>query len=305
VGRWLSEDPIGFSAGDHNLYRYVANAATNATDPSGLREKDLHKGDDPHGTAGRIDILINRHLAEEGELNYSAASNRSSYLDNAGIPKFATNEIPGNLLAPLMQYPDITILPQTSGVYQRGVGAYCFEIAKWDDASDIATARSYQDAARNAFKQLDTKIPRRGRLDFDSLPPGLSYNKVYMIYDPRAVTKQERWLSIVIKRENIILYKYYETRRKSPQPPAGGWDSPINTAIAVSGVVGAGITAYWIYTMNSASKAASDASKAAIDAANALKNNAQDFKPRFGPIFIFPEHLLPLELQNGGKGGIA
>jgi RHS repeat-associated protein len=36
VGRWMSEDPIGFAAGDHNLYRYVSNASTNATDPSGL-----------------------------------------------------------------------------------------------------------------------------------------------------------------------------------------------------------------------------------------------------------------------------
>jgi RHS repeat-associated protein len=35
-GRWLSEDPIGFAAGDRNLYRYVSNASTNATDPSGL-----------------------------------------------------------------------------------------------------------------------------------------------------------------------------------------------------------------------------------------------------------------------------
>jgi RHS repeat-associated protein len=38
VGRWLSEDPIGFAAGDHNLYRYVSNFATGATDPSGLEE---------------------------------------------------------------------------------------------------------------------------------------------------------------------------------------------------------------------------------------------------------------------------
>jgi RHS repeat-associated protein len=37
VGRWLSEDPIGFAAGDHNLYRYVSNFATGATDPSGLQ----------------------------------------------------------------------------------------------------------------------------------------------------------------------------------------------------------------------------------------------------------------------------
>jgi RHS repeat-associated protein len=36
VGRWISEDPIGFAAGDSNLYRYVGNSPTNATDPSGL-----------------------------------------------------------------------------------------------------------------------------------------------------------------------------------------------------------------------------------------------------------------------------
>ncbi len=35
VGRFISEDPIGFSAGDTNLYRYVGNNATNYTDPSG------------------------------------------------------------------------------------------------------------------------------------------------------------------------------------------------------------------------------------------------------------------------------
>ncbi len=38
MGRWLSQDPIGFAAGDANLYRYVGNGATNATDPSGLFE---------------------------------------------------------------------------------------------------------------------------------------------------------------------------------------------------------------------------------------------------------------------------
>ena len=35
LGRFISEDPIGFSAGDTNLYRYVGNNATNYTDPSG------------------------------------------------------------------------------------------------------------------------------------------------------------------------------------------------------------------------------------------------------------------------------
>jgi len=37
IGRWLQEDPIGFDAGDINLYRYVGNSPTNATDPSGLQ----------------------------------------------------------------------------------------------------------------------------------------------------------------------------------------------------------------------------------------------------------------------------
>ena len=36
TGRWISQDPLGFDAGDSNLYRYVNNAPTNATDPSGF-----------------------------------------------------------------------------------------------------------------------------------------------------------------------------------------------------------------------------------------------------------------------------
>lgn len=38
VGRWLSEDPILFEAGDTNLARFVGNGPTNAIDPSGLQE---------------------------------------------------------------------------------------------------------------------------------------------------------------------------------------------------------------------------------------------------------------------------
>src|SRR5262245_53410370 len=35
TGRWISQDPLGFDAGDSNLYRYVANRPTGASDPSG------------------------------------------------------------------------------------------------------------------------------------------------------------------------------------------------------------------------------------------------------------------------------
>jgi len=39
VGRWLSEDPIGFAGGDSNLYRYVGHRVTSLTDAVG---EDVH-----------------------------------------------------------------------------------------------------------------------------------------------------------------------------------------------------------------------------------------------------------------------
>ena len=36
TGKWMSEDPIGFSAGDANVTRDVGNGVLNGTDPSGL-----------------------------------------------------------------------------------------------------------------------------------------------------------------------------------------------------------------------------------------------------------------------------
>ncbi|MEX2558485.1 MAG: RHS repeat-associated core domain-containing protein [Pirellulales bacterium] len=45
IGRFTGEDPIGFEGGDANLFRYVGNNPTNATDPLGLAELDLTPGD--------------------------------------------------------------------------------------------------------------------------------------------------------------------------------------------------------------------------------------------------------------------
>jgi RHS repeat-associated protein len=41
VGRFLSEDPIGFAGGDNNFYAYVRNNPVNLIDPSGLQSADL------------------------------------------------------------------------------------------------------------------------------------------------------------------------------------------------------------------------------------------------------------------------
>lgn len=44
VGRWISQDPLGFDAGDTNLVRYVGNSATLSIDPSGLEDPELPEG---------------------------------------------------------------------------------------------------------------------------------------------------------------------------------------------------------------------------------------------------------------------
>ena len=41
VGRWLSEDPLGFEAGDTNVYRYVGNTTTTSVDPDGIADRCL------------------------------------------------------------------------------------------------------------------------------------------------------------------------------------------------------------------------------------------------------------------------
>jgi len=44
LGRFMSQDPTGFAAGDANLYRYVGNNPANATDSTGLRRDWTNPG---------------------------------------------------------------------------------------------------------------------------------------------------------------------------------------------------------------------------------------------------------------------
>lgn len=45
LGVFLSEDPLGFGAGDANIYRYVGNNVINAVDPSGLNSRATVRSD--------------------------------------------------------------------------------------------------------------------------------------------------------------------------------------------------------------------------------------------------------------------
>jgi RHS repeat-associated protein len=62
TGRWISHDPMGFDAGDSNLYRYVKNAPTIATDSSGMQEVIVQ----PAGAKVRkVEILILGFIPEK------------------------------------------------------------------------------------------------------------------------------------------------------------------------------------------------------------------------------------------------
>jgi RHS repeat-associated protein len=58
VGRWLSEDPIGFAGGDGNLYRYCNNSPITARDPNGHQSIP-----NPRGIYDRIVQQLGRRAA--------------------------------------------------------------------------------------------------------------------------------------------------------------------------------------------------------------------------------------------------
>ena len=56
TGTWTSPDPLGFAAGDANLYRYVGNGPTDGTDPSGLlQEPDDLSIEEPREWRNRLE----------------------------------------------------------------------------------------------------------------------------------------------------------------------------------------------------------------------------------------------------------
>jgi RHS repeat-associated protein len=89
VGRFISEDPMGFGAGDTNLYRYVGNNATNYTDPTGMTisgwGEDLLNGADQFaaGFANVVSFGITNKLRSQfyGQV---ATQNQEGLLYNIG-----------------------------------------------------------------------------------------------------------------------------------------------------------------------------------------------------------------------------
>ena len=89
IGRWVSEDPIGFAAADPNLYRYVRNNPVNATDPSGLLKAETRFGP-TGGDYGAFVWAINWKLARPAGRNGGVILQRvkvTYYLPSIKDPK--------------------------------------------------------------------------------------------------------------------------------------------------------------------------------------------------------------------------
>ena len=96
TGRFLSQDPTGFKAGDANLYRYVGNSPQNFVDPSGLDAAGVSFSGRT-GPAGNgwwqygnfYPIVIGPGATAEGEVNQAYGS--SEKICNTATEEDATN----------------------------------------------------------------------------------------------------------------------------------------------------------------------------------------------------------------------
>src|SRR5262245_6790788 len=82
LGRFMSEDPKGFAAGDVNLFRYVGNDPVNRVDPMGLQEapENAVGGSLMPGSVWRMTIEKEETNAER--LSRNAMHFSSGTLDN-------------------------------------------------------------------------------------------------------------------------------------------------------------------------------------------------------------------------------
>jgi len=122
LGRWTQTDPIGFDAGDTNLYRFVGNGPVNAVDPSGLEESFGNSGWWPWNwlddTIDDAQTIINAGSTVDDNFNRNVGYRWDPFDPNAPIVTHAGIIYPGG--KPLTK--DTAKLCQTAAEYGAAAG---------------------------------------------------------------------------------------------------------------------------------------------------------------------------------------
>ena len=97
IGRFISEDLIGFGGGDINLYRYVFNTPVNITDPLGFGNTGF----------GHIDMTIVGKRPEPQKKNIGQGVKIDTNNLQICSGPLCTGLIPGPPLPPLIPFKDL------------------------------------------------------------------------------------------------------------------------------------------------------------------------------------------------------
>jgi hypothetical protein len=176
VGRWLEEDSIGFEGGDANLYRFVGNDPTNATDPTGMeaRTEILNPGEkvDPAKFGGG-NIAIAQGPHGQLQVNTKAAVRRFDPELSDRVLKMTPEQLKAAGIGPL-QYAKIT-----RGVRADDCISITFTAAEGTDARDLqfvqfvwweATLTNTRGQKRRLKTSTATSTVKDARSTYDYLP---------------------------------------------------------------------------------------------------------------------------------------
>jgi RHS repeat-associated protein len=167
LGRFMSEDPNGFGAGDNNFFRYCGNGPLNATDPMGLSQDS-------------VKLSADQENLEPGQRDNSTATQQTERVV-VTAPETAKSAEPPRA-SPLQQARDSRMQEQLRGDFDR----------IYHDGFSLSRQHEYRGSDKGSFVTLNVD----GSLDenvYDGPGDGISdmtvdlLNAVSMLSIPRDI----------------------------------------------------------------------------------------------------------------------
>jgi RHS repeat-associated protein len=168
TGKFISEDPISFQAGDSNLYRYVFNSPLNGTDPSGeVTAYDvLNAADQFSGSFSRVVTFGATDYIREKIYGNDVNKNQTGTFANLGTGAGVVTSFLLGGAAPraLVGVTNLQRLAQAHTVIGTGLGAYQSTTNILNGCATPLDALAFAPlagfGAKNIFKAIDGIRPR-------------------------------------------------------------------------------------------------------------------------------------------------